>query len=67
MVSKALEEKPSEITSPLDGNEIMEFLNLKQGTQIGRIKAYLTTCVIDGVLERDDKEGAKELLKKYIL
>jgi poly(A) polymerase len=48
MFNKALEDKPCEIESPLDGNTIMKEFNLKPSKLIGEIKDYLIELVIEG-------------------
>jgi poly(A) polymerase len=50
------------ITSPLDGNEIMETLQVGQGSHLRDAKEFLTNEVIEGHLAEGDKEKARELL-----
>ena len=70
LVSEARKEdtfQPEEAKSPLDGNEIMEIFGEKQGPGpwIGATKGHLTNLVIDGIIEVDDKEGAKREALRY--
>lgn len=65
-IDEALKEKPASITSPIDGREIMEYFNLKSGRLIGTIKEFLANKVIDGDLDKDDKEGAFNMVKSYL-
>ena len=54
------------LTSPLTGREIMDFLELGPGREIGSIKAFLESEVIEGRLAPGDKAAARELLRgKY--
>jgi len=59
--------QPEEADSPLDGNELMELFNGKAGPGpwIGATKAHLTNLVVDGIIEVDDKEGAKREALDY--
>ena len=50
------------IGSPLDGREIIETLGLEPGPEIGAIKAYLESQIVDGELLPGDKIGAQRLL-----
>lgn len=52
------------LQSPLSGEEIMEFLQIGAGTEVGRIKALLTEKVLEGELKVGDKLAALEFLKK---
>lgn len=54
------------ITSPLDGREIIDLLGLAPGPEIGVVKSYLESEIIDGNLLPGDKIVATELvLRKY--
>lgn len=54
------------ITSPLDGREIMHLLGLHPGPEIGDVKAFLESQIIEGRLLPGDKAAAAELaLKQY--
>lgn len=52
------------VKSPLSGNEIMDYLNIKPSQEVGRLKSILVQKVIDGELGFDDKEAAKKLIKE---
>ncbi len=52
------------LASPLSGREIMEVLGLEPGPEIGSIKAYLESEVIDGRLAPGDTTGAREMLRR---
>ncbi|MDQ5824759.1 MAG: CCA tRNA nucleotidyltransferase [Chloroflexota bacterium] len=60
------QEEVEKITSPLDGNEIMQLFGGKPGRWIGEVKDYLLGLVLDGVLAQDDKEGAERLAREYL-
>lgn len=54
------------IRSPLDGREIIEILGLPPGPEVGAIKEYLESQIVEGCLLPGDKAGAVELLlRKY--
>lgn len=54
------------IRSPLNGSEIIEALRIEQGPDIGAIKAYLESQIVEGELLPGDKAGALDLLlRKY--
>ena len=54
------------IASPLNGREIIGLLGLAPGPEIGAIKAYLESQIIEGNLLPGDKAAASELvLRKY--
>jgi tRNA nucleotidyltransferase (CCA-adding enzyme) len=52
------------LDSPLDGSEIMELFGVK-GEDVGKIKSYLKSKVVDGELNQDDKETAIKLAKEF--
>jgi len=52
------------LVSPLSGREIMEVLGLEPGPEIGSIKAYLESEVIEGNLAPGDKAEARELVRR---
>lgn len=57
----ATKETPKEtLDSPLKGAEIMALLNLKPGKEVGRIKSQLSDMVIEGQLDFNDKNAAKQ-------
>jgi poly(A) polymerase len=60
-VVEELEFEPENITSPLDGNELMAILNVGPCRAIGDIKNYLTDLVVEGVIAPDDKARARTL------
>jgi len=66
LVDECMEERPETLISPLDGDEIMDLFNLKPSRAVGKIKTYLTNLVVDGKLDKDDKETAKEKVKEFI-
>jgi poly(A) polymerase len=53
------------IESPLDGNAIMETLNVGQGVHLRDAKEFLTNEVIDGRLAAGDRERARDLLRAW--
>ena len=53
------------IASPLDGKEIIELLGIAPGPEVGRIKEFLESQVIEGRLLPGDKSAAAVLLKEY--
>lgn len=53
------------LDSPLTGKQIMEYLNVGPGTQIGQIKARLTECVLEGTLAPGDEAAAFRLLDEW--
>lgn len=66
MVDECMKEQPESLVSPLDGDEIMQLFKLRPSRAIGKIKNYLTNLVVDGRIDKDDKEGAREKAKEYI-
>lgn len=59
------EDSIEKLTSPLDGNEIMEHFGRGPGRWIKPIKDYLEGEVIEGRLAQDDKERAWQLADAY--
>ncbi len=58
------QETPREVLqSPLTGEEIMAFLHLEPGPEVGKWKHFLTERVLEGELAPGDKEGAKRSLE----
>lgn len=54
------------IRSPLSGREIMELLGLEPGPDIGAMKAFLESQIVEGNLLAGDKAAAADLLlRKY--
>jgi poly(A) polymerase len=66
LVDECMKEQPESLISPLNGDEIMALLNLKPSYAVGKIKTYLTNLVVDGRIDKNDKEGAKEKATEYI-
>ncbi|MEA2576314.1 MAG: poly(A) polymerase, partial [Chloroflexia bacterium] len=60
------QEEVEKITSPLDGNELMQLFGGKPGRWIGEVKDYLLGLVLDGALAQDDKEAAERLAREYM-
>jgi poly(A) polymerase len=57
IVAEVLQE-PGQIDSPLSGDEIMARFGLEPSARIGATKAHLVGLIIDGSLDRADKEAA---------
>jgi poly(A) polymerase len=53
------------LESPLDGSELMHQFGLGPGRWIKALKDYLQNEVIEGRLDKDDKEKARELAETY--
>ncbi|MCL5961453.1 MAG: CCA tRNA nucleotidyltransferase [Chloroflexi bacterium] len=60
------EEKVHQITSPLDGNDLMQEFGRPPGPWIREVKDYLLSLVLDGQLGPDDKERARELAREFV-
>jgi poly(A) polymerase len=52
------------IQSPLNGNELMEMLQIPPGPLLREIKDFLVNEIIEGRLVPDDKDQARELIMK---
>jgi poly(A) polymerase len=50
-IREVLSEKPSRLTSPVSGEDVMRALHLSPGPEVGRIKERLTELVLDGEIE----------------
>jgi poly(A) polymerase len=50
-VAAVLSERPSRLTSPISGEDIMRALNLAPGPAVGRIKERLSELILDGEIE----------------
>src|SRR5690606_38776241 len=50
------------IKSPLSGDEVMRILNVEQGPKVGEALKLLEEAVIEGDLDPDDQEAARQLL-----
>lgn len=48
---------------PLDGNDIMQHLNLKPGPQVGRFKKAVEEAILDGVIP-NDRRAAFEYMER---
>lgn len=66
LVNECMKEQPDTLTSPIDGKEIMAEFELKPSKFVGDIKKHLTNLVIDGKLDKDDREGAFAEARDYI-
>jgi len=53
----------TKLTSPLDGNQIMQILGLPPGPVVKAAKEMLTAEVVEGRLMPDDRETAEALLR----
>ncbi|MBA2345275.1 MAG: HD domain-containing protein [Rubrobacter sp.] len=53
------------LTSPLDGNELMQIFGRAPGRWIKPLKDYLEGEVVEGRLGKDDKEKARNLAEAY--
>ena len=53
------------LESPLDGNELMQQFGRGPGRWIKALKAHLQNEVVEGRLDKDDKERARELARVY--
>lgn len=60
------EEEVEKLTSPLDGNELMQLFGGRPGPWIGKVKDYLLGLVLDGALGKDDKDEAARLAKAWV-
>jgi poly(A) polymerase len=50
-IATVLSERPSRLTSPISGEDIMRALNLAPGPAVGRIKERLSELILDGEIE----------------
>jgi len=66
LVDECMQESPDTLTSPIDGHEIMREFGIKPGKFVGEIKNYLTNLVLDGKLDREDRENAYAKAREYI-
>ena len=53
------------IQSPLDGNAIMETLDIGPGPALKEAKEFLVNAVLDGLIAENDAEKARELLREW--
>jgi poly(A) polymerase len=54
------------LKSPLDGNDLMEHFDQGSGRWIKYVKGYLENEVVEGRLNKDDTEKARELAEHYV-
>jgi poly(A) polymerase len=54
------------LKSPLDGNDLMEHFERSPGRWIKHVKDYLESQVVEGRLDKDDTQGARELAEAYV-
>jgi poly(A) polymerase len=59
------EDAVEKLTSPLDGNQLMQHFGRGPGRWIKHIKDYLENEVVEGRLAKDDTEKARELAEAY--
>jgi poly(A) polymerase len=59
-----MSERPSRLTSPIDGQDIMRALHLAPGPAVGRIKERLLELVLDGEIE-PSREAVLEYLESH--
>ena len=64
-VTESLKEKPTEIVSPISGDEIMFYFRLLPSKLIGDIKEHLVEKIINGELKKNDKYSAYEFAKDF--
>jgi poly(A) polymerase len=60
------EQALAEITSPLDGDDLMAMFGRPPGPWIKPIKAHLRDLVLDGLLAPGDKERAARVAREFI-
>lgn len=60
------QEEVEKISSPLDGNELMQLFGGQPGPWIRQVKDYLLGLVLDGVLGQEDKEEAERLARAFM-
>jgi poly(A) polymerase len=65
MYNELKEREEDKVILPLDGNEIMETLNIKPGEVIGYIKNQLEEAVLEEEIKSDDKKTARLLIRKF--
>ncbi len=63
-IDGVLAEKPSRMTSPVDGEDIMRIRNLPAGPEVGRVKAQLNELVMDGEIA-PEREAVLEYLRSH--
>lgn len=65
MYNELKRKKEDKVILPLDGNEIMQELNIQPGEVIGYIKKELEEAVLEEEIKSDDKKTAKLLIRKF--
>lgn len=60
------EEETEKITSPLDGNELMEMFGRPPGPWIREVKDRLLNAVLDGEIAPDDREAAAAIAAEML-
>ena len=50
-IDAVLSEKPSRLTSPISGEDVMRAMGLAPGPEVGRIKERLSELILDGEIE----------------
>lgn len=60
------EDAVEKLTSPLDGNELMERFERPPGPWIKPVKDFLENEVVEGRLAQDDKESAWKLAESFV-
>jgi poly(A) polymerase len=61
---QALDERPSRLASPVDGEDIMRVRGIAAGRDVGRIKTRLTELVLEGEIPAD-REAVLEYLAAH--
>ncbi len=61
---EVLSERPSRLSPPVDGADIMRIRNLPAGPEVGRIKARLMELVVDGEIPAE-REAVLEYLRAH--
>lgn len=65
MYNELKQRKEDKVILPLDGNEIMETLNIRPSEVVGYIKQQLEEAVLEEEIKSDDKKTAKLLVRKF--
>jgi poly(A) polymerase len=58
------DERPSRMSSPVDGSDIMRVRAIESGPEVGRIKARLTELVLDGEIA-PDRDAVLDYLRAH--
>ncbi len=58
------QERPSRLSSPIDGEDIMRARGIPAGPEVGRIKSRLTELVLDGEIA-PEREALLEYLRRH--